>query len=187
MNIKVIDRCMYGCKRFGGLFLCMALLVALVGCNVKNNNNNSSTPSATAEPTQQVLENIDVKSLATELFEAGDYVDELTELDVDMFDVVFQTLDLQLVNDKAAYVGSAASAEQIVVVEAKDDASAEQVKEQLEQKLKDDIDQNQDYLPQEVSKLKKPVLMINGKYVVLCISNDNDKIEQVLLKKGIMS
>ena len=88
---------------------------------------------------------------------------------------------------KSAYAGSGGSAEQIVVAEAKDEESAKLVKEALNQKLKDDIDMNENYLPKEVNKLNNPVLVQSGKYIILCVSNDNDKIEQVLLKKGIMS
>ncbi len=208
MNIKVTDKFMVKAKRVGGVFFCTIVAVGLISCGSSSGKSSpspqkSGTPSmiesalpspvvsATASPVAKTEEpqtsNIDVTSLAKELFESGDYKDEMSELEDDMFDVVFQTVDLQMVSAKAAYVGSGASAEQIVVVEAKDEASANQIKEALSQKLEDDISQNEDYLPQEISKLKNPVLVVNGKYVILCVSNANDKIEQVLLKKGIMS
>ncbi len=208
MNIKVTDKLMVRAKRVGGVFFFTIVAVGLISCGSGSGKSSpspqkSESPSvtesalpspavsATASPVAKTEEpqtsNIDVTSLAKELFESGDYTDEMSELEDDMFDVVFQTVDLQMVTAKAAYVGSGASAEQIVVVEAKDEASASQIKEALSQKLKDDISQNEDYLPQEISKLKNPVLVVNGKYVILCVSNANDKIEQVLLKKGIMS
>ena len=183
MNIEATDRLLGKGKRLGGLFLCGIAALGMVSCGGGGTKAPSpSSPSVTEMP---VSVNIGVSALGKEIFETGDYTDELSELADDMFDAVFQTVDLNMLTSKVAYVGSGASAEQIVVAEAKDEASAGKVQEALAQKLQDDISQNEDYLPQEVSKLQKPVLVVSGNYVILCVSNDNDKIEQILLKKGI--
>ena len=183
MNLKVTDELFVKAKRFFGVFICSLAAIGLVSC--AGSGGKDSTPSPSIATEKPVNLNIDVAELAKEMFESGDYTDELSQLEDDMFDAVFQTVDLQMLTSKVAYVGSGASAEQIVVAEAKDEASANKVKEALSQKVKDDISQNEDYLPQEVNKLENPVLVVDGKYVILCVSNDNDKIEQILLKKGI--
>ena len=200
MNIIVTDKLRVRAKRIGGVFFCTIVALGLISCgsgsgkstqSLKASTSPSPTIIATTSPGEKTEKpqpsKIDVKALAKELFESGEYIDEMSELEDDMFDAVFQTVDLQMVVAKDAYVGSGASAEQLVVVESKDEAAAKQIKEALSQKLKDDISQNEDYLPQEISKLKNPVLVVHGKYVILCVSNDNEKIEKVLLKKGLMS
>ncbi len=185
MDIYVLDKVKGKVKRLGGSLLCALAITTMVGCGSATNNKPSQT--SVVETKKPVELTIDVTALATEIFEAGDYTDELTCLEDDMFDAVFQTVDLQMLIAKSAYVGSGASAEQIVVAEAKDEASAKLVKEELGQKLKDDISMNENYLPQEINKLENPVIVVSGKYVIMCVSNDNGKIEQLLLKKGIIS
>lgn len=191
MNINIKDKFKGKAKKVGGMFLCTIISIGLIGCSGTGNTEiatktpSQESPSEKTTPPTDIT--IDVRELAKEIYEAGEYTDELTELEEDMFDAVFQTVDLEMVSAKAAYVGSAATAEQIVVVEVKDESKAAQVREALSQKLKDDISMNENYLPQEINKLENPVLVISGKYVILSVSNDNDKVEQILLKKGIMS
>lgn len=184
MTCKVSERVKIKVKRIGGVFLCTVAAVGLIGCG-GGNTSVSVSPSMAAEQTADLK--IDVVSLAKEIYNNGEYKDELTDLNQDMFDAVFQTVDWSLVTAKAAYVGSGASAEQIVVAEAKDEEAAIKVKDALKQKVKDDIDQNQNYLPEEVHKLENPVLVAKEKYVVLCVSDNNKKIEQLLQKNGMQS
>lgn len=184
MTCRVSEKMKIKVKKIGGVFLCTVAAVGLIGCG-GGNKNVTGSPSVAAEQNADLK--IDVTSLASDIFNAGEYKDELTELKQDMFDAVFQTVDWSTVTAKAAYVGSGASAEQIVVAEAKDEKAALGIKDALKQKVQDDIDSNQNYLPEEVSKLKNPVLQAKGKYVVLCVSDDNKKIEQVLQKNGIQS
>lgn len=203
MNTSVLDKLSSKVKRTGGVILCTIMTVSIIGCGNKTTQENDSrvsnppvasspaqaTPDASApvDSEQPTELQVDIAQLATAIFEAGDYTDELDVLEDEMFDAVFPSVDLELVTSKMAYVGSGASAEQIVVIEARDEDAAGKVKEALSQKVNDDIEQNADYLPQEVDKLKNPVLVVSGKYVVLCVSNDNSKIEEVLQQKGIMS
>ena len=185
MNINETGKFVAKVKKVGGSLVCILAVISIVGCGTSGSSNPTKTP--VAESKQPVVVTVDVAALAKELFEKGDYSDELTELEDDMFEAVFQTVDIGMLTKKSAYVGSGASAEQLVVAEVKDEANANKVKEALGQKLKDDIDMNQNYLPQEIKKLENPVLVVKGKYVILCVSNDNNKIEQVLLKKGLIS
>ena len=191
MNINIKDKFKGKPKKVVGMFLCTIISIALIGCSGASNTELATKTPSQESPSEETTPptniTIDVRALAKEIYEVGEYTDELTELEEDMFDAVFQTVDLEMVSAKAAYVGSAATAEQIVVVEVKDEAKAAQVRDALSQKLKDDISMNENYLPQEINKLENPVLVISGKYVILSVSNDNDKVEQILLKKGIMS
>lgn len=153
----------------------MIAAIGMTSCgSSKNNNEQVPSQSQTAPVT------LDVKDVATKILNGGSFGDELNELDASMFEVVYQDVDMSQVVSKYAYTNSGASAEQIAVVEAKDSKAAEDVKAAMQLKLNDDIDANKDYLPNEIPKLQKPVLKVIGNYVILCVSNDNAKVEEVI-------
>lgn len=123
---------------------------------------------------------INIKELGDKIVKEGDFLDELTPLENDMFTEIYEDVDANHIQDKVAYVGTGASAEQVVIIEAKNQESAKNIKTGLNKKLQYDIEQNRDYLPDEIPKLEKPVLQVIDKYVVLCVSNNNEIIETML-------
>lgn len=127
---------------------------------------------------KEVELNVDdlAKKLATEIT----YKDELNVLDDDMFETIYSRVDKESIKEVCVYANSGASAEQVAVIEAKDDGSATEIKNQLGDNLQEQIEANKDYLPAEVPKLEKPVLMQEGKYVILCVSDENEKAESIV-------
>lgn len=174
MNKRVKESRKYNLKVVCVAGVVMIAAFGMTSCG-GNNKNNSTNP-----PSQEQNVKLDCKQVATDILNAGDFNDQLEELDSEMFEVVYPDVDANQVIEKYAYTGTAASAEQIVVVEATDAKAVEGVKEALNLKLQGDIDQNRDYLPNEIPKLEKPVLTSIGNYVILCVSNDNAKVEAVI-------
>lgn len=123
---------------------------------------------------------LNVDSLAKKLATEITYKDELNVMDDDMFDTIYAGVDKESIKKSCVYANSGASAEQVAVIEAKDDSSAIEIKNQLGDNLQDQIEDNKDYLPAEVPKLEKPVLKQEGKYVILCVSDDNEKAESII-------
>ena len=123
---------------------------------------------------------LDTTQFANKIAQQGAFSDDLSPPEEGMFEELFSDVDTKNIVSKVAYVGTAASAEQIVVIEAKDEASASDIKEGLKEKLQYDIEQNRDYAPNEIPKLEKPVLEQLDKYVVMCVSNDNNKVEELI-------
>ena len=183
---------MKGCKKmntrvssmkgkFKGCCIAGVLIVtalSITSCGGANNNSGDGTTPP--EQTQTAPVTLDVKDVATTILNQGKFSDQLGELDPDMFEVIYQDVDMTKVVSKYAYTNSGASAEQIVVVEAANNQAAEEVKAALQTKLQEDIEQNRDYLPNEIPKLEKPVLKVVGNYVFLCVSEDNSKVEAVI-------
>ena len=76
---------------------------------------------------------------------------------------------------KAKYYTGTSTAEEIVAIEAKDEDTAVRIKEALDKHIQEQKEIYADYAPEELTKLGNPVLVSKGKYVVLCVSDENDK------------
>lgn len=163
-------------KRMGCLSAIMILAtMAMTGCN------NGGKTEATTPPSQEEKNvTLNVKEVATDILNKGDFSDQLEMLEPSMFEVIYQDVDMNQVVAEYAYTNAGASAEQIVVVEAADTKGAEEVREGLQLKVQSDIEANKDYLPNEIPKLESPVLEIVGNYVIFCVSNDNEKVKAVI-------
>lgn len=123
---------------------------------------------------------MNINELGDKIIKDGEFLDELTPLENDIFTDIYEDVDANDIQEKVAYVGTGASAEQVVIIEAKNEESAKNIKAGLKEKLQYDIEQNRDYLPDEIPKLENPVLQVIDKYVVLCVSNNNEIIETMI-------
>lgn len=123
---------------------------------------------------------INVDQLAQQLAQEAVFKDELVELDDSMFDVNYYEVSEDDIVSKKVYYNSGATVEQVVVIEAKDHTSAQDIKGELQKCIDEQIDQNKNYLPDEVPKLEKPVLKTMSNYVILVVSEDNSKVETIL-------
>jgi hypothetical protein len=84
------------------------------------------------------------------------------------------------INKQAVYVSSGATAEEISVWDAKNADAAKDIKTAVLARIEAQKAGFQDYVPAEMAKLKSPVLISEGDYVILCLSNDNEKAKQVI-------
>lgn len=75
---------------------------------------------------------------------------------------------------------SGTSQDEIVIIKAKDDTAAENVQKQLQRKYDSKLNQIQNYDADETEKIKNGKVEKNGLYVTLVISNDIDKITEII-------
>lgn len=155
------------CKTIVAAGLLLTLSLSLFGCGKE-------------EAVESHKITIDVETLADKIVTEGSFQDDMNPLDEEQFDAVYEGVDESLISKKCIYTGTGATAEQVVVLEAKDDASAEKLKEQLHTKLEEDIEENKDYLPKEVSKLESAVLEVKENYAIMVVSGDNDRVEEIV-------
>ena len=126
---------------------------------------------------------LDVDQAAADIREAVTFRDTLSALADSRFETIYavDTADLE---DWAVYVSSGATAEEVAVLEATDAAAAQRVREGVEQRIADQKESFEDYVPEELVKLGAPVLEVKGRYVLLCICDDpsqaRDAIDSLL-------
>lgn len=150
-------------KKLFGMLAVLALMAAVFsGC----------------QPKKEV--SIDVNTLADDLKNSINFVDELSESKDKAFFTVYG-LDESDIKVKKNYVGSATS-EEITVIEAVDENAAQRVNDAVEAHLADYIEQFEDYAPDQVPKLRDPIFEKIGKYVILCVSDDNETAKKTIDK-----
>ena len=139
-----------------------ALLLLLPGCH-----GGGSTKAA------------DVQKVAEELISSVKFKDQMSELNQDMA-VKLYGIDSGDLVKAAVYESTGATAEEVAAFEAKDEQAAGRVKEKAEQHIEDQKAGFQDYQPAEMAKLKEPVLEEKGKYVILCVSDENETAKKTI-------
>lgn len=107
--------------------------------------------------------------LANELLTEVDFDDELTLFAGD----ISKIYDMPEVEDYLIYIGSGATSEEITIITLKNSSDEEDVKAALEKRVEEQKQNFANYVPEEVSRLEKSIIKSNEKYVVLCVSNDN--------------
>ena len=143
-------------KRLSCLLMALLLLVALVGCG------GSKT------------KDVDVSGLVDALYNTVEFESELKSVSAENY------LELPEGAQAAARMSNGTTAEEIIAVRCANEDDAKTVKASIETFLADQRADIERYQPQEVARMEKAVLAQRGVYVVLCISNDSEKAEQII-------
>lgn len=163
------------------LMLGAVLAVSLTAC--AGGGEGSSSPSG-ADSSQagaaQTGKTLDVEAAAKALLDGADFDDPPTELREKLLTAQYVGLDTADVVSWKVYVSGASTADEVAVFEATDAEAAQRVKTVTEVRLAGLIEQYRDYAPDKVQKLENPLLVVEGNYVVLCVSNDNAKAQELL-------
>lgn len=124
---------------------------------------------------------LDMPKLAEELINAQIFEDQLNEVDKESI-IKKYNLNAEKIKNVDAYVGTGATAEEILIMELLDKKDISETKKIMETQIEERKLDFQDYLPKEVFKLKNYILESKGNYIVLCISNDSDKAKEIINK-----
>ena len=126
---------------------------------------------------------VDVAKTADELNISVITSDELTETKSEMLGSIYFFEDGQVESSKV-YMSGNATADEIVVVECKDEDAAKAVSEKLKTRVQNQKDLFSTYNTDEAAKLDKAIIKTSGKYVVLCVCDDYEKAESILKDAG---
>lgn len=143
-------------KRVGSLMLVMLMALALVGCGGSKNKD------------------VDPADLVDAIYNTVGFEAEMKSVSVDNY------LTLPEGARAAARMSNGTTAEEIIVVRCANEADTKAVKEEIEQFLADQRVDVERYQPQEAARMENAVLTQRGAYVVLCVSADADKVQQVI-------
>ena len=75
---------------------------------------------------------------------------------------------------------SGASAHEIDCFEANDENAAKEIETALKARIESQKKAFESYVPAEMDKLNNPVLVVDGSYVFMCLSNNNDKAKEII-------
>lgn len=122
---------------------------------------------------------IDVHTMAQSLLNDITYEDQLTQVEGNMFQMIYG-IPSEDITEYEAYVSTGATAEEIAVIKAKDEATAESIEKTLTERVEAQKSSFASYIPKEVEKLDEAVVYQEGVYVILSISNDDEKAESII-------
>ena len=164
-------------------------MLAVVGCGNKDkaaDNNVAETQVAEAEKTEDSTEVVEeakkeasVEAISGDLLNNIAYADDLSLLDAEVAAMFIDFGSADIVNS-AVYESSGATAEEIIVVECSSEADAKNVKKSLEARVEEQKISYEDYVPEELVKLNKAVIVQNGNYAVLSVSDEPDAAEEII-------
>jgi hypothetical protein len=137
--------------------------------------------AACAGSGDQTGEELDIRSLAKALIGGIAFSDRMEEASGDAFYALYAVDPAdESVTDFVFYASTGATAEEVTVIEARDAGSAPAVLEYARARVASQKAEFENYAPDEMAKLNDPVLMRVGKYVILCLSNDNAAAEKII-------
>lgn len=124
---------------------------------------------------------IDVKKIGEELLGKVKFKDTLKEIDPRLMEILYG-INPNDVQNAVIYMGGGATAEEISIFEVKSEKEAEKIAGMMNTRVENKKHDFENYIPQEMPKLEKPLIMKSDKLVALCISDDNKSAEKILKK-----
>lgn len=112
---------------------------------------------------------VDIKAMTEALRETVRFEDELNLADEATAETIYQIEDAVR---SYVYIGSGATAEEIAAFELKDENAAAEALEKVKNRLAEQKDNFASYVPREVNRLEKAVVKRSGRYVAVCVSED---------------
>ncbi len=152
-------------KRILNICVAVGMLGMLAGCG---------TTVSTGENVA-----VDVAAMTDSLYTGLTFEDTLSELNDDTA-LSYYGIEQDDVTECVVMVSTGATAEEIAVFEATDKAAAATVKEACESRLEKQINSYNDYKPAEVSRLDEAIIETSGNYVVYCVADDTDKVNEII-------
>lgn len=120
-----------------------------------------------------------IEDLASKIVETNAFEDKLEKVDSEMI-MENYNFSSDEIEKLVSYQGSGASSEEIVILQVKDKSKLDSVKEKINTRLQERKEAFERYLPKEVGKIENNILIVKGNYVILCISNDNKQVNNIL-------
>lgn len=120
--------------------------------------------------------NIDIEALAEDLLNNGIYAEELSTVSAQITEKRYALTEDE-VEEAVAYAGTNAVVDEIAIFKAKD---VESVSNKVAEHIAVQTSTYESYRPSEVSKLEDSVVRVVGDYVILCVSEDSARAEEII-------
>lgn len=127
------------------------------------------------------IKDIDIHVLAESLNTGIAYSDELGQVDLDMANQIYNFSDTAI-EEGDFYIGSGATAEEIAAVRCDTSEDADKAEAAFQSRVEEQKDSFRNYVPKEVEKLEKAVIIKKGKYVILSISDEDSAAKDIIKK-----
>ena len=127
---------------------------------------------------QNIIE-IDIEELGKKISESGVFQDEIAKVDKEIVYKVYGFND-NLIKEIVSYQGSGATSEEILILQVNEKENLNEVKEMINNRIEERKEIFVSYLPKEVYKLENNIFRVYNNYIIMCISNDNEKVNEII-------
>lgn len=114
---------------------------------------------------------IDISKLAEDIMQNAKFEDEMNEIDTDTAKVLY---GIENMVAQKVYVSSGATAEEVAIFEFNNKEDAEDAVEKVNTRISDQKESFENYVPKEIKKLDNAIVIQKGKYIITCISDDEN-------------
>lgn len=135
----------------------MALLISMCGCGQAE---------------------IDISAMANSIKQQVDFDDELSKVPPEVVSQVYSLENKEI--EIVSYIGSGATAEEITVFDCKDNKKSKEVYNLAESHIEQQKQDFENYNPKELKKLNNSIVIKKDKYVIVCVTNDNENANKVI-------
>lgn len=108
-----------------------------------------------------------------------DFESDMTEITSSDLETLYSITNSDYVQFAGSISLVGTSTDEVILIEAKDSASKEKIKENLEARLQSKIKSAEGYLPKEVEKLASAQVRVDGNYIALLATDDMDTLINV--------
>lgn len=148
------------------LIIVILLIVIIIGGVIILNRNNKNIE-------------INIFELANKISQSNAFEDELAEVEkelvIDEYD-----FDENKIKEIVSYQGSGATSEEIVILQSNTKNDLNEIKQKIDDRLVERKEVFESYLPKEVSKIDNKILKIVNNYAILCISNNQEEVNNII-------
>lgn len=161
------------------LKLAAATMIAgslFMGCGSGSADSGSKADSAeSTDDKQEKSSEVDVDALVKSLISDVTYEAELSDCssDVENYMTVEEGVTSVMYMTSGSY-------EEVAVFTAPDEATAATMKDDVSEFLSEQKSAAEDYEPAAAQRIDNAVLVVKGNYVVLCVSGDSDKAQEII-------
>ncbi len=174
-------------KKLAVIALIIATM-AFTACGANNTKEDNSTTTVvqtddTSAPAEEDANSevvMSAQDIADSILANAQFKDKLSAVDKTMALTRLYELEEEQIEDAAFYTNSQATAEEIAVIKVASDDYLSKVTEAYEARIEDQKSACESYLPDEMPKLDSAIIYTQGKYAVLCISDDNSTAKDVV-------
>lgn len=122
---------------------------------------------------------VSIRTLAEELKTKIHYDGELSQIDKETAIDIYNLGEINIA-DCVVYMSKGATAEEIAIFSTKNEVDSSKVEEALEYRVMEQKQSNQNFEPKDLKKLDEAVIEEEGNTVILCVSNENEKAEEII-------
>ncbi len=144
------------------ILLAAAMTLSVTGCGEEK---------TTSKPLDEITQSV---------MESGIEMPEMVEVSEENFQFRYGVSFDDYSEFSVWWAGSGGDADEICIIKA-NDGKTDTVKKAVEKRLEDQKTVFKDYVPQQYDKLCKTEVKTEGDYVYWVCTNDNSKVEEVLL------